>query len=341
MKQKLFLTALSVLIMVTLTCSYAQEPAPPYEIPIVIVKYFPVNNGIIDIKVTGDWGKSLKDTQKRVDTIIAGAIKALEEGSRFRAYTNPSAQPSIKYRVVETYEFIEPLPTYDKPDHQTPMTDYAVIVNRIDGRKWVEKKGVKEIWLFGYHGGVVDLWESNMAGPYGDVSNSDRDEKDLPVYAKTYTLYHYNYQRHISEAVEDHIHQCEAIFYSIDPELFWNRYVGYFPGGKWGKAEETIRKDRRCGWAHFPPNAEKDYDWKNKTYVLTDIEDWNPDSLGAQIRINSDRWNSRSLDWFVYWMQSIPGMNNGLTFQGKPLTNWWMFIGAYDDAKKNNLKFTK
>ena len=100
--------------------------------------------------------------------------------------------------------------------HRVPMTDYHAIMQRIDARMWVTQRGVKEIWLWGYHGGVVDLWESNMAGPWGDISNSDRDPADLPVFDRTYTLYHYNYQRGPSEAVEDHMHQIEAVLRQLD-----------------------------------------------------------------------------------------------------------------------------
>ncbi len=57
--------------------------------------------------------------------------------------------------------------------------------------------------------------------------------------------------------------------------------------------------------------------------------------------MNCDRWHGDSLKWFVYWMQSFPGANNGLTYQGKPLTNWWVFIGDFDNAIKNKLKLVR
>ncbi len=76
---------------------------------------------------------------------------------------------------------------------------------------------VKEVWIWGYHGGVLDLWESNMASPFGAISNSNRDPNDLPVLKSTYTVYHYNYQRGASEAVEDHMHQFEAVLASCLP----------------------------------------------------------------------------------------------------------------------------
>jgi hypothetical protein len=204
------------------------------------------------------------------------------------------------------------------------MTDYNAIMNRIDIRRWVEERGVKEVWLWGYHGGVIDLWESNMAGPYGDISNSDRDPHDLPVLDKTYTVYHYNYGRGPSEAVEDHMHQIEAILRHIDSHLFWDRFVGR-PG------------EGRCGWSHYPPNAERDYDWANPNYVWTDIEDWIPEGTGQKQQFNCQRWNRDSLTWFIYWMQNLPGANHGLMYRGCPLTNWWVFIGDFDGVMRKGL----
>jgi hypothetical protein len=178
--------------------------------------------------------------------------------------------------------------------------------------------------LWGYHGDVIDLWESNMAGPYGDISNSDRDPHDLPVLSRTYTVYHYNYGRGPSEAVEDHMHQIEAVLRHVDPHLFWDRFVGR-PG------------EGRCGWSHYPPNGESDYDWANRRYIWTDIEDWTPDGTGQKQRINCTRWGCDSLRWFVYWMQNLPGARNNLTYRGRSLTNWWAFVGDFDRAMSERL----
>jgi hypothetical protein len=35
----------------------------PIEIPVVVVKYFPVAGDKIDVRVTGDWGDSLASTR--------------------------------------------------------------------------------------------------------------------------------------------------------------------------------------------------------------------------------------------------------------------------------------
>ncbi len=315
-----------------------------YEIPIIVVKYFPVKGDLIDISVTGDWGKSLSFTQQKVDSISNRLVDVLGNASRYRAYKNSSAKPGVHYTVLKTYEYYEPLPTIVSGKRKVPMTDYVSIVKKINGQEWIEKNGVKEIWVWGYDGGKVGLWESNMAGPYGDVSNSDRDSNDLPLFSSTYTLYHYNYQRGLSEAMEDHMHQIEAVLNSVDGRdttdeknwaslLFWGKYVG-------SDISHKIIVPH-CGWAHYPPNAVKDYDWKNQSYVESDIEDWQPDGTGKKVRMNSDRWNSSSIDWFTLWMQSLPGVGHQLSYKGEPLNNWWMFIGDYDGAKKAGERLVK
>jgi hypothetical protein len=120
------------------------------------------------------------------------------------------------------------------------------------------------------------------------------------------------------------MHQIEAVLRHVDPHLFWDKFVGK-PG------------EGRCGWAHYPPNAERDYDWANPTYVWTDIEDWTPDGTGQKQHINCRRWNCDSLTWFIYWMQNLPGRNHGTTYRGRPLTNWWRFIGDFDSAMASGL----
>ncbi|MBN1992812.1 MAG: hypothetical protein JW953_08905 [Anaerolineae bacterium] len=307
----------------------------PFQIPTLVINYYPVKNGRINRAITGDVDAPLDDIRAHVERTTARVRQALEQGSSYHGYKNPAAQPSLQYKILATLEFLEPLPTHHKPGHRAPMTDYNAIMKRVDIGHWVEEKGVKEVWLWGYHGGVIDLWESNMAGPFGDISNSDRDPHDLPVLPKTYTVYHYNYQRGPAEAVEDHVHQIEAVLNYVDGRdrtpparwpnlLFWGKFVGS------DHSHKIVRPG--CGWAHYPPNAKRDYDWANPRYVLTDIEDWQPDGTGPKKRLNCERWNGDSLTWFIYWMQNLPGANNGLTYKSRPLQNWWVFIGNFDEA---------
>jgi hypothetical protein len=289
-----------------------------FRVPVLVVSYFPEEGGRIRRSATGDVDAPLDALRSQVRSDTRRIVEALDLGSVYHGYKDPAARASLRYDVVGTIELLEPLPTWRKPGHGVPMTDYNAIARQVDLGRWVGERGVKEVWVWGYHGGVVDLWESNMAGPYGDISNSDRDPADLPVFDTTYTMYHYNYGRGVSEAVEDHMHQIEAMLRHVDEDLFWKRFVGRVGEG-------------RCGWAHFPPNGRHDYDWANPKHIETDIEDWTPEG-GPRQRLNCDRWRGDSLTWFSYWMQNIPGRENGLVHRGRPLTNWWTFVGDWDGA---------
>ena len=172
-----------VLVGTCLTPGNAASTSIPdqFTVPVLVIHYFPTNGPNIDLNKTGDWGESLAATREKTRRQTREVIQALEEGSRYRGYLGTNAIPCLKYQVAGSLEFLSPLPTVPKAGHDVGMTDYRRILELANIKEWVEGKGVKEVWIWGYHGGKVDLWESNMASPFGDISNSDRDANDLPV----------------------------------------------------------------------------------------------------------------------------------------------------------------
>ena len=314
-------------------------------IKVFVVSYFPVVGDQIDKSIAGDEafnasiraGGSYAALKAKTERLTKEACKALEEGSRFRGYKLPSA-PALRYEVVGKMEIKEAIPVRPQQGDKTPLLDYNAVMRRIDAKTLVERKGVKQIWMWGYHG-KNGLWESNMSSPTGDISNSDRDPDDLPVFKKTYTVFQYNYGRELGEMLENHMHQLEHLLDYADgrdttpPEkwgelLFWGKFVGS------DASHKIVTNPARCGWTHYAPNSESDYDWTNPRYVETDIEDWKPDGIGKTQRMNADRWDRDPIKWRIYWMQAIPGLNHGLTYRGKKLRNWWSFVAKWDRAMK-------
>ncbi len=145
-----------------------------YLIPVVIVKYFPEKDGALDKGITIDVGGSLQFIRQKTDSVTQVVINSLEEGSRYHGYKDSLSKPSLKYKIIQTYEFLEPLPTVKKDYKEVPMTDYISIMERIDAKNGLKKKALRKSG-FGDDGGVIGLWESNMASPFGDISNSYRD----------------------------------------------------------------------------------------------------------------------------------------------------------------------
>ena len=179
------------------------QPALPMPVNVLVISYFPVNGDRIDITKTGDWDAPLEVTRKNVAKQTAELAHVLTEGSRYHGYKDQSVKPSLQYKIVDTIEYLEAGPLIPLKAHSrrtVPLTDYVAVLNRVNIKKYVEEKDVKEVWLWGYRGGKAEGWESDMAGPYGNISNSPRPD-DMPKLDKTYTLYHYNYQRGTSEGL--------------------------------------------------------------------------------------------------------------------------------------------
>jgi hypothetical protein len=41
--------------------------------------------------------------------------------------------------------------------------------------------------------------------------------------------------------------------------------------------------------------------------------------------------------WYIYWMQNMPGLNNRIPHIGNELTNWWQFTAQWDLCLQNSI----
>ncbi len=329
-----------------------------WEIPVVIIKYIPTRDGINVDQDVADYEGTVETLR---DLINQDAIKVkymLEEGSRYHGYKDSSARPvppSIGYRVVHIETVYEDIPPgFDTGTPDLFFPDYNLILQKLGAENFVRRLGVKEFWFWGYHHGPIVPVESNMSSPLtGDISNSHRFNDDMPIYNSTYTLYNYNFTRGPNEAVHDHGHQIEALLLEVNRlqdgtnDLFWKKFVGVSQTGQ--------HITGRCGWTHMPPNTVADYDYENMTPVLSDIEDWTPDGRGEKTMVNALTWGSlpyappydtppalnTESKWYIYWMQNIPGRNNGIKYGDKAITNWWAFTGDWDESIKSGMRLIK
>ncbi len=334
-------------------------------IPVVVVRFLPTRDGVnLDTLKMPEFYSIAPRTLAQVKGTTGTHTERLkfmvEEGSRFRGYKNPNARPSLGYQVVDILTFYQHTPA--GPFYRDTAfgvrayyLDYTSIMEAINGRDYVENRGVKEFWIWhGYFDGdfpsyqlyhdqmnVADaraLQESNMSSPTtGDISNSWRFD-DLPLYNRTYTVYEYDIGRTQAEAMENHCHQMEALL-STCSGLFWPLFVGRDALGN--------HTTGRCGWTHMPPNTTKHYDWYNPAVVMSDIEDWRPDGLGARTLVGTNTWESvpyawpggadlvperGQSQWKIFWFQSMPGFLNGIPNGNQSIPNWWQYVAEWDQA---------
>jgi uncharacterized protein (TIGR03437 family) len=348
-----------------------------YEIPVVILRYLPTTDGTgLDVSFSPDFYSlgpiTLTQMKSNIDGFDRNIKFALEEATRFRGYKNPQANPSLGYKVVVYITVYEPVPPGKAPNAAanvqdgstvaSPLPIYSPDLFSIFGRfgidQYVNQLGVREIWLwFGYvdpsypsydptihtPDKLRSLWESQMSSPStGNISNSNRDNTDLPLYDHTYLVYSQNLRRTQAEAHHNRGHQFEDMFSyanarDSDTNLFWRRFVGLDDNGNFVQG--------RCGDTHFPPNATYGYDYLNPKPVLSDCEDWTPAGTGQQKLTNADTWGTipyawpdptlpqrTESQWYIYWMQNMPGLGNQIRSGNLALTNWWDLVAEWDAA---------
>ncbi|WP_395768538.1 hypothetical protein [Aquirufa sp.] len=332
------------------------------DVPVVIINFLPdtiiSNQTYLNPKWTLEssqpWDAPFQYKIDRAKSkILAERIiekNAIEEGTRFRDYGANKAEKYINIDVV-AYINVKNIKLTGK------NVDFNDLFARINLKDYVEKLGAKEVWFtFFLKSDLFDVPESNMSprvgAPYGDISNSYRELNDLPRYNKTYVVYGNNGWRGVDTDLHNRGHQLEMEMMHIDGlNRIWL---------------DKFAKVGRGGNTHFAPNSLKDYDWANTAFVKSDIETWKP-SGGTFVDVNVNTWvskrypfeknismtapsrfatgqndftNDAPTKWFIYWWQSVPGMNNGITdVQGTgstakkiTLSNWWDLFFNFDEA---------
>jgi hypothetical protein len=323
-----------------------------YNMGVLVLKYFPtvVNNGVedIDISVTGDVGDTYSSVRQKTTDMTNDLVSSLEKATTYLGYKDTSAQPSLNYNIVNTVEYKTAFPTIEYQGINR-YPDYNGVLTANDICDYVDNKNVREVWIWAYQGPNeadgqphLSISESKMSGPYGDISNSPRFN-DMPVCAHTYTVYTFNYQRGVSEAIHSWGHQIESELNAVDGYLFAT-FQGPEGFTSHPQVEGTIG---RCGSVHNPPNSRYEYDYANSTPQESDCLDWNPDSLGSLTEISCSLWGCDSgtdptigdqgeLNYLIWMWQNLPGMNNDKTYQGNQLRNFWDVHGNFDAVMGGN-----
>ena len=310
----------------------------PRQIPVLELKYFPLSGGGLDPAITG-MTDSLTSIRSKVSASSASALLLLKEGTKYHGYKDPSAEPYLDYYLYDSKEFLKSIPVSSNKVPWNPAfrPDYVKMLTQdVNVCDYVDNLGVREVWIWGYHYGNIEPVESDMSmgtsisaywnhGTYGDVSNSEQSD-DMPKCRNTYVMYNYNYQGDYLKAVHDHFHHMESLLGYADNSLFWYNFVGkHFSdeAGQWA-----------CGNAHFPPNTNIEYRYNHGDFVTTKCEDWHPDGSGQSKTFTCSEWGCTEAGFYTWWFQSIPGYNNGLYYNGKPLRNWWGFKADFDGEIK-------
>lgn len=305
--------------------------------------------------------------------------KCIEEGSRFRDYGTNIVRPYVNVNVVAYINVYDikllkvgtrsmDTTMFDSDDRiNNPVTvdwyniDFYDLLTKVNIKHYVNNLDVKEVWFtsFSREVGVnsYNVFESSMSPAItspdpANISNGGMNNTDLPRLDKTYVVYGFNGWRGVDTDLHNRGHQLERQLDYIDnTRFYYNNFA---------KNRNTIG-----GYTHTPVNTTTQYDYNNSNIVSSDITTWT--STGG-VGVNTNNiswlnktytfsnemitpspfssgnvnWNTNSeVKWFIYWWQSIPGYNNTITHNGKPLQNWWDIFYNWDEAIKSKKKLYK
>ena len=181
-----------------------------------------------------------------------------------------------------------------------------------------------------------------MAGPAAfDINGGVYDQ--VPC-KRRFAIMGFNVERGVAEMIHDVTHRTEATM----SRLYGGWKVEQLTTN-WAKfaANQKQSGTAAVGTCHYPPNAEKDYDYANRRAVESTADDWlhYPDLTGRRRSFNCEEWrepykNSKGdpdyhrnyQKWWFSHLPKAPGVNP----DGR-LNNWWEYVfnfNAYDERGK-------
>jgi hypothetical protein len=216
--------------------------------------------------------------------------------------------------------------TNRKSCHQPDGVDYYKIIEDFNIYSKIKSGKIDEIWLFGFpYGGY---WESIMVGKDAFYCNSD------PITnidcGRKFIIMGFNFERGVGEMLEDFGHRTESIMMHVfggweqNENNDWNKFTLY---------DKIAPGKAQCGNIHFAPNSLKDYDWANKSIVMSACDDWlnYPDLKGIKRKVDCKDWGCEIRAHHKWWFTRLPkapGKKDG------KWNNWWKYVFDYDNAVK-------
>ena len=315
----------------------------PLRVPILAIAYFPPNSAgptFLDYSETGWSNIPVTDMQTATKDMIDAGLVLISDATRYHGYKNPDAPQYLDYYLYQLIEYFYPIPRGYPLGGTEFRPHYNQILNEIDICDIVDNHGIKEVWIYGYHTSVIVPDESKMSSKYGDVSNAlPKDEYipaefQLPRCTNSYVMYNFTYQpggaNAIGNTIHNRLHQIENVVFfaenkgypvnenNVVGSLFWDDFSVI-----WDHASLPGYR-ASCGNTHSPPNTTEGYDYDSVEYRENNCESWNPDdTLTTYESANCTQWGCTDVGFYKWFMQNLPGYDNGIIYKGKPMRNWW------------------
>ena len=289
---------------------------------------------VYDPTMTKTSGKKLSEYMhwNKVNDLVRGYIADIEQVSgglvrhQITERIDVDAFPAkVDGYVYDAQTYLNVIRNVSKP-YLPQEADYYAIIKRFDILQRVANNEIDEAWVFNFpHAG---FYESIMAGPDAFWCNAP-PLTNTAASQRRFVIMGFSYERGVGEMLENMGHRAESImektFENIKGEdNLWKRFTRY---------EKTHPGQAALGNVHFAPNSDRDYDWSNRSIVMSECDDWLynfPNFKGVTRKVTSADWGYGDIrEHHKWWLKHFPKINgnkNGIAY------NWWQYI-----ANPNNV----
>ena len=304
-----------------ITASVSSDESPePIILKTLIIVYDPVVDKASGTKLSEymQWN--------RVDDLTKGYISDIYQVSgelvqhQITERIDVDAFPAkVDGYIYDPQTFLNVLRGISKP-YMPQEADYYVIIKRFDILQRVASNEIDEVWIFNFpHAG---FYESIMGGPDAFWCNAP-PLLHTEASQRRFVIMGFSYERGVGEMLENMGHRAESIMEKTFEKVtgednFWNRFIRY---------EKTHPDRAALGNVHFAPNSDSDYDWGNRSTVISECDDWLynlPDFKGVTRKVTASDWgNGDTREHHKWWLSHFPkikGQKNGIYH------NWWQYI---------------
>ncbi len=295
------------------------EPAVIVSPRVLVIIYDPIIDQATGQKLTQhmNW--------KRPEDLISGFIADMLETSGGLARYQIVKRVEINEFPVKADGFRYTPQTYlsvmngSAQGHKPDLINYQDLLTRNKILQQISSNQIDEVWAFGFP--YAGFYESTMGG-FGAFFCNSQPLPNTSSCPRRFVIMGFSNERGVGEMLHSFGHRAESIMRQIytratgDANL-WERFIRYDKATP-GKAE--------VGTIHFPPNAERDYDYSNPRIVPSRCDDWYnfPNFKGVVKQVNNVEWGGGELRVFTkWWLKHLPkvgGRTNGIA------NNWWQYI---------------
>lgn len=202
--------------------------------------------------------------------------------------------------------------------HQPDAVSYEAILAEHGLVEKINRGEIDEIWLMGFP--YAGFYESRMGGPGAFWCNAPPLENTGAN--RRFVLMGFNYERGVGEMLENLGHRTESVlehvFRKVPPEDNpWKRFTRH---------EQSAPGQAEVGSVHYAPNSRRDYDWGNKSVVMSRADAWlsYPSLAGGPRPMSSGEWGSGDIrEHHRWWFRHLPHFAGEI---GGFSNNWWEYI---------------